>query len=117
MYVVKDLVPDMTLFYKQYRSVKPYLQRTTPAPDVGSMTFPRLVTRLTHHRAVNIANQRTSARSSMASTNASSVPVAQPLAHPTGGTRKNILGPPSSYSHTDGSPIREMKKWLSVRMR
>lgn len=34
MYVVKDLVPDMTLFYKQYRSVKPYLQRTTPAPDV-----------------------------------------------------------------------------------
>jgi succinate dehydrogenase (ubiquinone) iron-sulfur subunit len=34
MYVVKDLVPDMTLFYKQYRSVKPYLQRDTPAPDV-----------------------------------------------------------------------------------
>jgi len=34
MYVVKDLVPDMTLFYKQYRSVKPYLQRTTAAPDV-----------------------------------------------------------------------------------
>ena len=34
MYVVKDLVPDMTLFYKQYRSVKPYLQRSTPAPDV-----------------------------------------------------------------------------------
>jgi len=33
MYIVKDLVPDMTLFYKQYRSVKPYLQRTTPAPD------------------------------------------------------------------------------------
>ncbi|CAN9265006.1 unnamed protein product [Alternaria alternata] len=33
MYVVKDLVPDMTLFYKQYRSVKPYLQRTTAAPD------------------------------------------------------------------------------------
>jgi succinate dehydrogenase (ubiquinone) iron-sulfur subunit len=36
MYVVKDLVPDMTLFYKQYRSVKPYLQRDTPAPDVCS---------------------------------------------------------------------------------
>uniref|UniRef100_D5MTG1 Succinate dehydrogenase [ubiquinone] iron-sulfur subunit, mitochondrial n=2 Tax=Corynespora cassiicola TaxID=59586 RepID=D5MTG1_CORCC len=33
MYIVKDLVPDMTLFYKQYRSVKPYLQRDTPAPD------------------------------------------------------------------------------------
>lgn len=34
MYIVKDLVPDMTLFYKQYRSVKPYLQRETPSPDV-----------------------------------------------------------------------------------
>ena len=29
-YVVKDLVPDMTYFYKQYRSIKPYLQRTEP---------------------------------------------------------------------------------------
>jgi len=27
MYVVKDLVPDMNQFYKQYRSVQPWLQR------------------------------------------------------------------------------------------
>jgi succinate dehydrogenase (ubiquinone) iron-sulfur subunit len=27
MYIVRDLVPDMTLFYKQYKSIKPYLQR------------------------------------------------------------------------------------------
>ncbi|KAF6842460.1 succinate dehydrogenase [Colletotrichum musicola] len=33
-FVVKDLVPDLTQFYKQYRSIKPYLQRDTPAPDV-----------------------------------------------------------------------------------
>ena len=33
-YVVKDLVPDLTQFYKQYRSIKPYLQRSTPPPDV-----------------------------------------------------------------------------------
>ena len=33
-YVVKDLVPDLTHFYKQYRSIKPYLQRETPSPDV-----------------------------------------------------------------------------------
>lgn len=33
-YVVKDLVPDLTHFYKQYKSIKPYLQRDTPAPDV-----------------------------------------------------------------------------------
>ena len=26
-YVVKDLVPDLTQFYKQYKSIKPYLQR------------------------------------------------------------------------------------------
>ena len=33
-YVVKDIVPDLTQFYKQYKSIKPYLQRDTPAPDV-----------------------------------------------------------------------------------
>jgi len=35
-FVVKDLVPDLTHFYKQYKSIKPYLQRDTPAPDVRS---------------------------------------------------------------------------------
>ncbi|KAI1929815.1 succinate dehydrogenase complex, subunit B [Ophidiomyces ophidiicola] len=33
-YVVKDLVPDLTHFYKQYKSIKPYLQRETK-PDDG----------------------------------------------------------------------------------
>lgn len=33
-YVVKDLVPDMTQFYKQYRSIKPYLQRDSKPEDV-----------------------------------------------------------------------------------
>jgi len=32
-YVVKDIVPDLTQFYKQYKSIKPYLQRTTPAEN------------------------------------------------------------------------------------
>lgn len=27
MYVIKDLIPDMTHFYNQYKSIKPYLQR------------------------------------------------------------------------------------------
>ncbi|CEQ41318.1 SPOSA6832_03042, partial [Sporobolomyces salmonicolor] len=31
MYVIKDLVPDMTQFYKQYKSIQPYLQAETPA--------------------------------------------------------------------------------------
>lgn len=33
MSVVKDLVPDMTNFYAQYASVKPWLQTDSPAPD------------------------------------------------------------------------------------
>ncbi|KAL9105837.1 MAG: hypothetical protein Q9227_009045 [Pyrenula ochraceoflavens] len=32
-YVVKDLVPDLTHFYQQYKSIKPYLRRETPPPD------------------------------------------------------------------------------------
>ncbi|KAK2755592.1 succinate dehydrogenase complex, subunit B [Arachnomyces sp. PD_36] len=32
-YVVKDLVPDLTQFYKQYKSIKPYLQRETKPED------------------------------------------------------------------------------------
>merc|ERR1711860_333634 len=33
MYVVKDLVPDMSNFYEQYRYIEPYLKRDTPAVD------------------------------------------------------------------------------------
>src|SRR5215471_4242445 len=32
MPVIKDLVPDLTNFYAQYASVKPWLQARTPAP-------------------------------------------------------------------------------------
>lgn len=32
-YVVKDLVPDLTHFYKQYKSIKPYLQRDSKTED------------------------------------------------------------------------------------
>lgn len=34
-YVVKDLVPDLTQFYKQYKSIKPYLQCDTKTEDVS----------------------------------------------------------------------------------
>ncbi|KAK6344102.1 succinate dehydrogenase complex, subunit B [Orbilia brochopaga] len=33
MYIVRDLVPDLTNFYKQYKSIKPYLQRKEPTAD------------------------------------------------------------------------------------
>lgn len=36
MYVVKDLVVDMTNFYNQYRSIQPYLKRKTPKADAKS---------------------------------------------------------------------------------
>ncbi|WP_448586735.1 succinate dehydrogenase iron-sulfur subunit [Thermaurantiacus sp.] len=34
MEVVKDLVPDMTHFYAQYASIRPWLQTVTPAPHM-----------------------------------------------------------------------------------
>ncbi|GMM37590.1 succinate dehydrogenase iron-sulfur protein subunit [Saccharomycopsis crataegensis] len=35
MFVVRDLVPDLTHFYKQYKSIEPYLQREQEIPDDG----------------------------------------------------------------------------------
>ncbi|CUA71217.1 succinate dehydrogenase iron-sulfur subunit [Rhizoctonia solani] len=34
MYIVKDLVPDLTQFYKQYKSIEPYLKNDNP-PEKG----------------------------------------------------------------------------------
>lgn len=36
-YVVKDLVPDLTQFYKQYKSIKPYLQVAELPKDVRDL--------------------------------------------------------------------------------
>ena len=33
VYIVKDLVPDLTLFYKQYKSIEPYLKNDNPPKD------------------------------------------------------------------------------------
>ena len=33
MPVVKDLVPDLTMFYAQHASIQPWLQTSTPAPE------------------------------------------------------------------------------------
>ena len=41
-YVVKDLVPDLTQFYKQYKSIKPYLQRDTKTEDVRPLLSSQL---------------------------------------------------------------------------
>ena len=36
MYVVKDLVPDLTQFYKQYKAIEPFLRAEAPADGSGS---------------------------------------------------------------------------------
>jgi succinate dehydrogenase (ubiquinone) iron-sulfur subunit len=35
MFIVKDLVVDMTNFYNQYKSVEPWLKRKDPPPQPG----------------------------------------------------------------------------------
>merc|ERR1711862_528877 len=39
MFVLKDLVVDMTNFYTQYKSIHPYLMRKTPKPKDGPAEF------------------------------------------------------------------------------
>ena len=38
--VVRDLVVDMSLFYKQYEKIKPFLQNDTPAPAIERLQTP-----------------------------------------------------------------------------
>jgi len=38
MYVIKDLVPDMNHFYRQYKTIKPWLQRRNE-PKVGEAQY------------------------------------------------------------------------------
>jgi succinate dehydrogenase / fumarate reductase iron-sulfur subunit len=38
--VVRDLVVDMSLFYKQYEKIKPYLLNDTPAPAIERLQSP-----------------------------------------------------------------------------
>jgi succinate dehydrogenase / fumarate reductase iron-sulfur subunit len=41
MPVVKDLVPDLSLFYAQYASIEPWLHTTTPEPDKEWLQTPK----------------------------------------------------------------------------
>ena len=36
VYIVKDLVPDLTQFYKQYKSIEPWLQNDN-VPEKGTL--------------------------------------------------------------------------------
>ncbi len=78
MPVVKDLVPDLTHIYAQYRSIEPWLQDRHAAA-----ARPRAP-----------ASPRPSARSSTASGNASCASAARRRAQAIGGTASVISGPP-----------------------
>lgn len=120
-YVVKDLVPDLTQFYKQYKSIKPYLQRDTPAEDVSG-TNARMESGarsrgLTHttHRARSTGKARRTARSWTACTSASSARAARRRARRTGGTRRSTWAPPSCCSRTGGWSTRATRRRPSAR--
>lgn len=38
--IIRDLVVDMSIFYKQYEKVQPYLQNNTPAPGMERLQSP-----------------------------------------------------------------------------
>ena len=44
--VIRDLVVDMTQFYRQYEKIKPYLQNDTPPPDTERLQSPEERARL-----------------------------------------------------------------------
>lgn len=113
-YVVKDLVPDLTQFYKQYKSIKPYLQRDTKSPDVG-LSKPLLDTKLTRCRARRTGSLGRRERNWMVYTSASCAHAARPLALRTGGTAINISDLLFCCNHTDGSPIRVTKERRNER--
>ena len=76
MQVIKDLVPDMTNFYAQHRSIEPWLQTDTPRPPRSGSSRGRI------------------ARSSTACTSASCAPAARPPAPATGGIPTATWAPP-----------------------
>jgi len=76
MSVVKDLVPDMTNFYAQHASIKPWLQTVTPAPEKEWRQSHRDRQQLDGLYECILA------------------PAARPLARATGGTSERYLGPP-----------------------
>lgn len=85
MFVLKDLVVDMTNFYAQYRTIEPYLKRKEPKAE--GVFF------LNYHSKNNIYNPSKTELNSTVSTNVCFVHAAPPHAHPIGGIRKPIWVP------------------------
>jgi len=99
--VIRDLIVDMTQFFKQYHSIKPYLINEDPPPRRSGCSPPR------------------SARSSTASTNASCVRAARPPARRSGGILTSSSGPPDCCKPIGSSPTaatrRRLRGWTTWR--
>lgn len=97
MFVLKDLVVDMTNFYSQYKSIQPYLKRKEVKKEGVSIL--QLRTKSTT-RVPKTAPNLTGSMS------VCSVLAAPPVVPPTGGTPTNTSAPPFSCRPTDGSSTR-----------
>jgi succinate dehydrogenase / fumarate reductase iron-sulfur subunit len=100
--VVRDLIVDMSQFFKQYHSVKPYLTNDEPPPEKERLQTPR------------------SARSWTACTSASCAPAAAPPAPRSGGIRTSSSARPDCCRPTDSWPIRASRPpasaWTTSRI-
>lgn len=103
MYVIKDLVPDMSNFYDQYKSIKPWL-RTEEHHDLNAEHLQSVVDRkkLDGMRAARAPILFFFARGegrvtppTLSGTSASCARVARRAARATGGTRTRTSAPRS----------------------
>ena len=89
--VIRDLIVDMTQFFKQYDSIKPYLIN-------DSIRLKK-----------NACRRRPSAKSSTACTSASCAPAARRRARRSGGIRTSSSARPACCKPTASSPTRATK--------
>jgi succinate dehydrogenase / fumarate reductase iron-sulfur subunit len=101
--VIRDLIVDMTQFFKQYHSIKPYLVNDDAPPEKERLQSPR------------------SATSSTACTSASCAPAARPAARASGGTPTSSSARPACCRPTASSPTAATRPppsaWTTSRTR
>ena len=117
MYVIKDLVPDLSNFYAQYKSIEPFLKRKDANIKMGQQQFfqsPEDRAKLVSFFIFYIwKSLKTDCKIiikyfRMVFMNAFYALAVPRLALHTGGTRTNIWDLPFYYKLTDGLLTREM---------
>ena len=94
--VIRDLIVDMTQFFKQYNSIKPYLINDTVPPEKERLQSPKSV------------------KNSTACTSASCAPAAPPAAPASGGTPTSLWAPRACCRPTASSRTAAIKLPVSV---